>query len=271
MSYEALLLDVEQGVATITLNRPERMNAWNGVMANELNLAMHRCNNDDEVRAVVLTGAGRAFCAGADLSGDGSTFSGRSEDPEEDTRAIEGLLPYQLTKPVIAAVNGAAVGVGITYALSCDMRFVAADAKIAFAFVRRGVIPELSSHVILQRVAGFANAADLLMSGRLILGTEAAEMGLMNKALPRDEVLPAALAYARDLAANAAPVSVAISKKLLWEGIDASVDSMKAREDPLFAWAGNQQDAREGVLSFVEKRRPEWSLSPSNDLPESVR
>jgi len=268
MSYETILLDVKDQVATVTLNRPERLNAWTPVMAAELSDALTACNDRDEVRAVVLTGAGRAFCAGADLGKGGDTFTSSEEEREEQQRALpREVFPWMIDKPVIAAINGHAVGVGITYAMMCDIRLVAEDAKIQFAFVRRGVIPELASNVIVARVVGLSNAADLLLSGRMILGREAAAMGLASQALPAERVLPAALERARDIAVNAAPVSVAISKRLIWEGINTSVAEMKRREDALFAWAGNQLDAGEGVDSFLEKRAPRWKLSVARDKP----
>lgn len=266
MGYETILLGVTEGVATITLNRPERMNAWNGTMAAELSDALQACNENDDVRAIVLTGAGRAFCAGADLSRGGETFAGR-EGAAERARPV---YPWEIDKPVIAAINGHAIGVGITYPMMCDVRLVAADAKIQFAFVRRGVIPELASHVIVARVVGLSNAADLLLSGRVILGAEAAELGLASRALPAGDVLPAALERAREFR-NAAPVSVAVSKRLLWEGLTASVPDMQRRENPLFAWIGNQTDAREGVVSFLERRPPEWKLSVKRDRPGALR
>lgn len=271
MAYEAILLDVKDQVATITLNRPDRLNAWNAQMASELSDVLRICNDNDEVRAVVLTGAGRAFCAGADLGGGRDTFAGRERREGREARREERetpLQPWQLDKPVIAALNGHAIGVGITYPMMCDIRYVAEDAKLQFAFVRRGVIPELASHVIVARVAGLSNAADALLSGRVILGKEAAELGLATAALPKEEVLPMALERARDIAINTAPVSVAISKRLLWEGITASVPEMLRREGPLFAWAGSQLDAREGVVSFLEKRPPAWKLSAARDKPD---
>lgn len=270
MAYETILLDIKDRVATITLNRPERMNAWTAEMAGELGDALVACNDDDQVRAVVLTGAGKAFCAGADLGGRGETFSGRQRGETRERRRAN-LMPWQLDKPVIAAINGHAVGVGLTYPMLCDVRIVAEDAKLQFAFVRRGILPELASHVIVARVAGFSNAADLLLSGRMLRGREAAELGLATEALPAHEVLPAAQARARDIAVNAAPMSVAISKRLLWEGITSSVPEMLRREGELFAWLGNQPDAREGVVSFLEKRPPEWKLSVSRDKPESLQ
>jgi enoyl-CoA hydratase/carnithine racemase len=270
--YRTILLAVDDaGVATLTLNRPEAMNAWTDRMAFEIDQALRRCDEDDAVRAVVITGAGRAFCAGADLGRGGDTFrpperASRAAEPERGD-AARALWPFQMRKPVIAALNGHAIGVGITFPMTCDIRYVAEDAKIQFAFVRRGVIPELASHVIVPRVIGLSRAADLLLSGRMISGREAAELGLASKALARDEVLPAALAHAREFRL-AAPASVALSKRLLWEGLGLGAPEMMRRENRLFAWTGQQPDAREGVLAFLEKREPAWKLRPSVDLPE---
>jgi enoyl-CoA hydratase/carnithine racemase len=247
-------------VATVTLNRPERLNAWNTLLGAELGDAMATADEDEDVRAVVVTGAGRAFCAGADLSG--GEFGGGSAPK------LRVCWPYQVRKPVIAAINGHAVGVGLTYPMTCDVRFVVNDAKLAFAFVRRGAIPELASHVIVPRVAGFAVAAELLLSGRTILGAEAAELGLVSRALPQAEVLPAAVSLASDIAANTAPVSVAVAKRLLWDGIDKSVAEMSALEHRLFPKVASLPDAREGIAAFVEKRPPAWSGKVSTDIPD---
>jgi enoyl-CoA hydratase/carnithine racemase len=263
MSFDTVLLDVKDGVATITLNRPDRMNAWSAQLAADLSGALGACEDDDRVRAIVVTGAGKAFCAGADLGGRGDTFSGRAaRNAPPPAQPRRDLFPHQVSKPVIAAINGHAVGVGITYPMLCDIRIAAEDAKIQFAFVRRGVIPELASHTIVARVCGFSNAADLLLTGRMISGAEAARIGLVSQALPREQVLPAALERAREIAVNTAPASVAISKRLLWEGMTLGVSEMRRREDPLFAWIGSQPDAAEGVVSFLEKRPPQWKLSP---------
>lgn len=264
MAYEMILLDVADGVGTITLNRPERLNAWNRKMSVELGDALAACNADDAVRAVVITGAGRAFCAGADLQSGGDTFAARDGE-----QADSPLLPHQIDKPVIAALNGPAVGVGITMPMLCDMRFVAEDAKISFAFVRRGMIPEFTSHYTVQRLAGFAAASDVLLSGRMLLGKELAELGIANEALPTEQVLPRALERARDFV-NTAPVSVAITKRLLWESMDMPLPKLREREDELFAWAGNQADAREGIESFLEKRAPDWKMSVNKDLPDAL-
>ena len=257
------------GVATLTLHRPEVLNAWNGRMAGEVEQALRECEADDGVRAVVITGAGRAFCAGADLARGGDSFGAggapRAEAAERGDFS-DRFWPFQMSKPVIAAINGHAIGVGITFPMTCDLRIVAEDAKIQFAFVRRGVIPELASHAIVPRVVGLSRAADLLLSGRLITGREAAELGLASQALPAGEVLPAALAQAREFRLTA-PVAVAISKRLLWEGLGLTASEMMKREAPLFGWVSRQPDAREGVQSFLEKREPAWKLSPRVDVP----
>jgi enoyl-CoA hydratase/carnithine racemase len=263
MAYETVLYDVADGVATVTLNRPDKLNAWNAQLGAELGDAMAEADGDDDVRAVVVTGAGRAFCAGADLSG-GEFGAGGTIRPQ-----LRDRWPWEVRKPVIAAINGPAVGVGLTYPMQCDIRYVADDAKLAFAFVRRGAIPELAAHAIVPRVAGFSVAADLLLSGRTFLGAEAAELGLVTAALPKDEVLPTALAKAADIAANTAPVSVAVSKRLLWESMDRSIAETRRAEDRLFGKVTRLDDAREGISSFVEKRAPKWTGRPSMDIPEA--
>ncbi len=272
MTYETVLYEVIDQVAKITLNRPERMNAWSNTMREDMTRAMRAADQDDNVRAVVITGAGRAFCAGMDLKASGDKTFERPQftDEEQAARNAEFTLPYQISKPVIAAIHGAAVGVGLTYPLLCDMRFVAEDAKISFMFPKRGLIGELGSHFILPRIVGFAAASDLLLSGRMINGIEAAQMGLANKALPEAEVLPAAMARAREFAL-VAPASVAISKRLLWEGLSSSYVTLRNKESRLFAWSGSNADAKEGIRSFLEKRRPEWTLSASRDLPEALK
>ncbi|NJN52568.1 MAG: crotonase [Gammaproteobacteria bacterium] len=271
MGYQQILFDSTDGVALITINRPDAMNAWTAVVAAELTDALQRCDDDDAVRAVVITGAGnRAFCAGADLSGGGATFGGREQGQAQVARStVSALYPYQISKPVIAAINGHAVGVGITYPMLADVRIVAENAKISFAFVRRGMLPELAAHVTVARVAGLSNAAELLLTGKTIKGREAAAMGLASQALPQAEVLPAALAMARDIAVNTAPASVAVAKRLLWDGLVSSVPEMMKREGPVFAWFGNQADGREGVVSFLEKRTPQWTSSPK-DVPTEL-
>ena len=268
--YQHILFDVEDGVATITLNRPDKMNAFHFPLGAELERAYARCDEDDAIRVVILTGAGKAFCAGADMGGGEKTF----DDVEGGKRAassgtrVRRLAAWQVRKPVVAAINGHAVGVGLTLAMQCDLRIVAREAKLAFAFVRRGIIPELGSHTILPRVVGFSRAADLLLSGRTFRGEEAAALGVASEVHPAEEVVPRAREWARDVAANAAPASVAIAKRLLWEGVTETPAETMAKEKPLLAWIGKQPDAAEGVRSFFERRPPEWKLSASTDLPD---
>jgi enoyl-CoA hydratase/carnithine racemase len=273
MTFETVLYDVADSVATITINRPEKMNTWNATLAADLSDALQQANADDVVRAIVLTGAGRAFCAGADLERGGDTFAGREQGETRDEtnqgRNVRHVHPHEIDKPVIAAINGAAVGVGMTYPMLCDIRLAADGAKMGFVFTRRGMMPELAAHLLVQRVAGFSNAADLLMSGRIFTAQEALTMGIVSKVLPKEELLPAALAMAQDYA-NTAPASVAITKRLLWKGLDSNPKDMMRAEGPVFAWLGNQADAKEGVMSFLEKRPPKWQLSAA-DIPDEFR
>lgn len=261
MNLETVLYDVSDGVALVTLNRPDAMNAWTPQLSDELSVAMGAADTDDSVRAVVVTGAGKAFCAGADLSGGESGFLGGR--PGEDTRPRR--MPHHVRKPVIAAINGHAVGVGITYPMLCDIRIASETAKIQYAMVRRGILPELGSHALLPRVVGFSRAADLLLTGRMILGAEAAELGLVSRALPADQVLPAALEMARDIAVNVAPVSAAVAKQMMWQGINMSVDEMITAEGRLIPKMASLSDSVEGVRAFFEKRAPQWSLSVTAD------
>lgn len=268
MSYQQIDLAIDAGIATVTLNRPERMNAWTNRMNGELTEAMRVCDADDAVRVVIVTGAGRAFCAGADLSAGGDSFSGGRQG--DAPRPTNPLWPYQVRKPVIAAINGAAVGVGITYPMLADIRIAADTARISFAMVRRGVLPELASHITAAHVAGFSRAADLLLTGRTISGTEAAAMGLVSEAVPLADLLPRARAIAADIVANTAPVSVALAKALLWEDVAARIPAMMAKESRLLGWLGGQADVKEGVMSFLEKRAPQWQMSVAKDYPQQL-
>ncbi len=265
------LFEVRDGIAEITLNRPERMNAFTWQMGFEVNEHLVRCDEDDSVRAVVVTGAGRAYCAGADLGRAGGTFDG--SDRTERERAAKArprtIAPWEVRKPIIAAINGPAVGVGLTMPLQYDLRIAAVDAKLGFVFVRRGVNPELASTWILPRLVGVARAADLLLSGRVFTGEEAAQIGLVNEALPAEDVLPRAREIAREIATNSAPVSVAITKQMIWEhlGVGDPKIAMK-REAAVLGQLGRGPDAREGVVAWLEKREARWSMRPTADLPE---
>ena len=259
---QTVLYDVTDGVAVVTLNRPEQLNAWTAQLSDDLSLAMGAADADEGVRAVVVTGAGRAFCAGADLSGGEGGFAPGSRSIVDGPR----LMPHHVRKPVIAAINGHAVGVGITYPMLCDIRIASNEAKIQFAMVRRGILPELGSHVILPRVLGFAKAAELLLTGKMLTGAQAEQWGLVSQAVPRDRVLIAAMAIARDIATNVAPVSAALAKELMWRGINTPLDDMIAIEGRIISSMATSADAAEGVRAFFEKREPRWSMTLADDL-----
>jgi enoyl-CoA hydratase/carnithine racemase len=270
--YESLLLHQDGGVATITLNRPDQLNAWDWLMHRELRHAYAALDGDDSVRVIVLTGAGRAFCAGARLAPKGETFNGSREPGAYDGRYPgPSLAADQLLTPVIAAINGSAVGAGITMAINCDIRLVAEDAKIGFVFNRRGVIPDADLLWFLPRIVGYAKAMEILLTGRIFSGRQAFELGLASQVLPATEVLPAAQAMAHDIADNVAPVSAAITKQLGKQFLEETDRAVALeRERVLFRWVGQQADAREGVEAFLEKRPPNWVLSKNGDLPEAL-
>jgi enoyl-CoA hydratase/carnithine racemase len=269
MNEQPVLSSIVDGIAELTLNRPERMNAYTWEMGQELVRHFHACDRDDGVRAIIVTGAGKAFCAGADLSQRGGATFDSTGDAGAAARAEEPLEAWRIRKPIIAAINGHAVGVGMTMPLQWDIRIAAADAKLSFAFVNRGVIPELASTWILPRLVGVARACELMMTGRYVVGEEAARIGLVNEAVPREQVLPRAREIARHIAEKSAPVSVAVIKRFIWEHLGvADPAAAMGREHRAFAWLGRQPDAREGVLSFVEKRPPQWSMTPTQNMPE---
>jgi enoyl-CoA hydratase/carnithine racemase len=276
VEYKHLLIDNEPGVRVITLNRPEKMNAYNRRMGMEIRHAIGTADLDEAVRAIVVTGAGRAFCAGADLSPSAGSFgTGSAEQKEEEARFTRELTLadakayWEMNTPIIGAINGAAVGAGLTIPLQFDIRIVAEDAKLAFSFNRRGVLPELNSPILAPQMIGLARGLDLLITGRTFLGREAAEWGLASEALPADRVLSRALEVARDIAENTAPVSVAILKRLAWEGLSsANFAAAQARNHALFDWVTKQVDAREGPRAFMEKRKPNWTLRKNADFPE---
>jgi len=278
MAYTEILLDVADGVATVTLNRPERLNAYTPVMGDELHDAFAVCDGDDAVRAIIVTGAGRGFCAGADLARGGASFDREAQAeyqrpaPPADrpwAKPRRSIAPWDVRKPIIAAINGAAVGVGATLPLQWDIRIAGESAKIGFVFVRRGVVPEALSTWTLPRLVGLARAAELLMTGRLLGAREALEFGLVSRVVPDVELLPTAQGLAREIARETAPVSVAITKWLLWgmqrETDLAHADDLDARA---FWWTGRQPDAAEGVRAFLEKRAPRWSMRPSENMPD---
>ncbi|MEM9134061.1 MAG: crotonase/enoyl-CoA hydratase family protein [Actinomycetota bacterium] len=273
MSYETILYDVADGVATITLNRPDNLNAFNNKMLGEMLDAFDRIDADDAVRAVIVTGAGRGFCAGADLAGGGDTFDAgaRGRDPDVVNRDGGGrvsLRIFQLTKPIIAAINGPAVGVGITMTLPMDVRLAARSAKIGFVFARRGIVPEACSSWFLPRLVGISQAARWCYSGRVFPAAEAADGGLVEL-VDDDRLLDRARELATEIAVHTAPVSIAVTRQLLWRGLtfDHPMDAHRA-DSRAIQGLGAMADAKEGVVSFLEKRDPEWSLSAADDTPD---
>jgi len=252
-----VLYDVIDGVATITLHRPEVRNAFGSGMGDELSEAYRRADSDDSVRVVVLTGTPPAFCAGADMSGGGETF--RPRDEEGFTASGVSMRAWNVRKPVIAAVNGHAIGIGFTLTLQCDIRIFARDAKYGIVQVRRGMMGDGMSHWTLPRIAGFANAADVLLTGRTFDGDDALRMGVCSWVLDNDQVLPTALEIARDIVVNVSPASAAASKHALWRTWSSTADDIERIETELHHVLMRLPDAKEGVEAFLERRDPRWT------------
>lgn len=282
MGYSTIRFDVADGIATLTLDRPERLNAFTVEMMREMIDAFDRIDADDEVRVVVVTGAGRAFCAGADLSEGADSFDydelearqGGGADRKRAPRDGGGLLTlriFRCTKPVIAAINGHAVGVGATMTLPMDIRIASADAKFGFVFTARGIVPEACSSWFLPRVVGISTALEWMYTSRVFPASEALERGLVRSVHPTDEVLDVAYGIAGEIVRNAAPVSVSLARAMLWRtmGEDHPMAAHRV-ESAAVRWSGRQPDAREGVTAFLEKRPAEWSMRPSIDMPDFV-
>jgi enoyl-CoA hydratase/carnithine racemase len=272
MPYEQITTDLSNRVLMITLNRPDRMNAWTPTMCRELIDAFDRADQDDEVRAVIMTGAGRAYCAGADLAAGGETFDARSRAAvaggHRDNGGVFTLRVFECTKPVIGAINGAAVGVGATMTLPMDIRLAADDARFGFVFVRRGIVPEACSSWFLPRVVGISQAMEWVATGRVFSAQEALAGGLVRSLHPAGELLEAAHALAAEIAENTAPVSVALGRRLLWTMLGAEHPMVAHRADSrAMLLRGQSADAREGVTSFLEKRPAEFTDRVSDGLP----
>jgi enoyl-CoA hydratase/carnithine racemase len=275
VTYTQIAYEVDDRVATITLDRPDKMNAFTSGMMHELIAAFDEADADDEVRAVVVTGRGRGFCAGADLSGGGETFSKGGSDIQTDVgvpRDGGGMVSLRIfvsTKPVIGAINGAAVGVGVTMTLPMDIRLMSETAKVGFVFARRGIVPEAASSWFLPRLVGIQTAAEWAYTGRLVLAQEALDRGLVRSVHPPDELLPAAYALAREIADNTAPVSIALTRQMLWRMMGASHPMEAHRVDSRAILArGASGDAAEGVMSFLEKRPANFPVKVSDGLPD---
>lgn len=279
--FETIKLDIADGVATLTLHRPDKMNAFTDVMVRDMAAAFDVTDANDDVRVVIVTGAGRAFCAGADLSSAGDTFNYEKrlkargiDDPLDETRTrdgggIVGIRIYESLKPVIAAINGAAVGVGATMTLPMDIRLAVEGAKMGFVFARRGIVPETLSSYFLPRLVGVSAALEWTMTGRVFTSEEAHARGLVRSLHKPDELLPAAYALAREIADNTAPVSVALARRMMLDMLDARHPMEAHRlESRLMVARGRGGDAKEGVTAFLEKRAPKYPDKVSSDLPQ---
>lgn len=269
MAQEPVLFEIDdEGVALITLNRPEKLNAFGAGMVEPLAELYRRCDEDDEIRAVVLTGAGRAFCAGADMSDGARTFDVSENGGFDGFSAAAIDFPaFRIRKLVIAAVQGHAIGVGLSLALQCDLRIFAEEGRYGIVQVRRGVLGDAYSHWTLVRLVGIARAAEIMLTGRTFPGSELDRLGIASRVLPAAAVLPTALEIARDTAIHAAPLSVACSKRLLWEAFELGPEEVEQRETALHEHLMPRADAIEGPVAYLEKRRPEWRLRVSRDWP----
>jgi enoyl-CoA hydratase/carnithine racemase len=273
--YREILYEVDGPVLTVTLNRPDKLNAFTFVMMSELIDAFDNADADDDVRVVIVTGAGRGFCAGADLAAGDSTFDYRdssgAEASLEEARDGGGLVAlriFESKKPVIAAVNGPAVGVGVTMTLPMDIRLASENARFGFVFARRGLVPEAASSWFLPRVVGISQAMEWVMTGRVFPATEALAGGLVRSVHPPDELLPVARALADEIAEHTAPVSLALSRQMLWRMLGADHPMEAHKVDSRAIWErGRTPDAREGVMSFLEKRPARFPMKVSADMP----
>ena len=274
MDYSTILYDLEDNVLLITLNRPEILNAFNRDMMAELIDALDKADADDNVRAIIVTGAGRGFCAGADLSAGGNTFNAEARDDREDGLHRDGggrvtLRIFECKKPIIAAINGAAVGIGATMTLPMDIRLCSTKAKFGFVFSRRGIVPEACSSYFLPRVVGISQALEWCYSGRVFPGDEALAGGLVRSVHQPDDLLAAAKVIAREIADNTSAVSVTLIRQMMWKmlGADHPMEAHKIDSRGIY-FAGKAADAKEGVESFLEKRTAKFPLKVSEDMPE---
>ena len=279
-TFETLLYAVDDGIATLTLNRPEKMNAFTAQMRDDLVAAFDATDADDTVRVVIITGAGRAFCAGADLSSGGKTFDYASQanlarekykvgDVYRDGGGVATLRIFKSLKPVIGAINGAAVGIGMTMQLPMDIRMASTDARFGFVFSRRGITPEAASTWFLPKLVGMQTALEWCFTGRVFDAQEALDKGLVRSLHAPADLLPAARTLAREIADNTAPVSVALTRQMLWRmaGAEHPMDAHRIDSRAIQS-RGQSADAREGVSSFLEKRTPAYPNKVSTDMPD---
>jgi enoyl-CoA hydratase/carnithine racemase len=287
MAYETIVYELENSILTITLNRPDKLNAFTTKMLNELIDAFDRADENDAVKAVIVTGAGRAFCAGADLSTGGATFDraarpdrppipngpdGKPDLSHENARDGGGRITLRIfncRKPVIAAVNGPAVGIGVTMLLPMDVRIASSDARFGFVFSQRGIVPEAASSWFLPRLVGIQQALEWCYTGRVFPAQEALAGRLVSKVVPPEELLPTARALAREIAEKTAPVSVALIRQMMWRmlGADDPMEAHKVDSRGIYA-RGRSDDVKEGVVSFLEKRPAQFKDKVTADMPD---
>jgi enoyl-CoA hydratase/carnithine racemase len=273
MSFSQIRYEVEDAVCTVTLNRPDRLNAVTSTMLGELREAWDRADADDAVRAVIVTGAGRAFCAGADLGAGGATFAysrGRATSAEDhrDGGGTVTLRIFDMKNPVIAAINGPAVGFGITLTLPMDVRVASTAARVGFVFARRGVVPEACSTWFLPRLVGISQAAEWVYTGRIFGADEALAGRLVSRVVAPEALLPTARQLALEIAQNTSAVSVTLARQMMWKLLGADHPAEAHRLDSLaMFWTGRSADAREGISAFLEKRPARFTLRPSANLP----
>ena len=256
---EVVQRNIDDGVAVLTLNRPDRLNAWTGEMEVVYFDLLEECAAREDVRVIVVTGAGRGFCAGADMDDLQAIGDGTVDEEVAARRTRPQTFPLTVPKPIVAAINGPCAGIGLVQALMCDLRFAAEGAKITTAFARRGLVAEHGISWILPRLVGPARALDLLLSGRVVLAEEAAALGLVNRALPGDRLLAETLAYARDVSANCAPSSLATMKRQVYADLEKGLDDALDDANRLMAQSLAADDFREGVASFLERRDPRFA------------
>jgi enoyl-CoA hydratase/carnithine racemase len=271
-SYQTILVDESEGIQTITFNRPDRLNALNGQMLLDTLAALDEADANDAVKAIVFTGAGRGFCAGADLGGGGATFDHSDREARHEHRDGGGLLTLRLfdcKKPIIAAINGPAVGVGSTMTLPMDVRIASEQARFGFVFARRGIVPEAASSYFLPRVVGISQAMEWVATGRVFSAQEALAGRLVSRVVPHEQLLPSARALAREIAENCSAISVTLARQMLWKmlGADHPMEAHKLDSRMIHA-LGQSADAYEGVQSFLEKRPAQFKGRVSTDLPQ---
>lgn len=275
MPYEQITYDVTDGILTLTMNRPDKLNAFTRLMRDEFLDAFDRADDDDAVRAIIVTGAGRGFCAGADLSAGAATFDYAKRDlsadkhPDRDGGGLVTLRIFELKKPIIAAINGPAVGIGATMLLPMDYRIASTGARIGFVFSRRGVVMEAASSWFLPRVVGINQAMDWVMSGRVFPAEEGLKAGLLKSLHAPGDLMTEARRIAAEIRDNAAPLSVALCRQMMWSMLTADhpMEAHKLDSKGIRA-LGKTADAREGIDSFLQKRQPKFGNKPSTDMPD---